>query len=165
MFSVCRRWVSGRLGVSQSLGHFILDQLHHVHHHPSHCRPEPLGGFRPGQRSNHVRRWPPAGIRPGWMSEVSFFLSNFFISQQTTFNSVATTFTVINRSLLKGMSYCIEDGISKILHSIFVIGSHSSAVHQLDVLDQLEWAVSQYHACSAVWCQCPCDHRQWHSHS
>lgn len=90
--SVCRCWVSGGLGVSSGLGHFILDQLHHVHHHPSHCGPEPLGGFRPGHCGQHVRGWPPAGVRPGWMSEVRFSFHNKLII--STFKTYSHSLTV-----------------------------------------------------------------------
>ncbi len=139
--SVCRCWVSGGVGVSSGLGYFILDQLHHVHHHPPHCGPEPLGGFRPGQCGHHVRGRPPTGICPGWMSEVRCSFHNKIII--STFKTYSNSLTVpFSMPLL---------GRWRLYHTqCFAIDSHSSAFHQLDVLDQLEWAFTQYHARPAV---------------
>ncbi len=50
------------------------------------------GGFRPGHCGHHVRGRPPAGVRPGWMSEVRFSFHNKLII--STFKMYSHSLTV-----------------------------------------------------------------------
>lgn len=64
----CR--LSGGLGLSPGLGHAVLDQLHHLHHHPPHGRPEPLGRRWQAHGGHHVRRRSPPSLRLRWVPGV-----------------------------------------------------------------------------------------------
>lgn len=66
----CRCRVSGGPGLSQSLGHSVLDQLHHVLHHQAHRGPAAPRGVQPRGRDHHVWGWPSPRAGPGWMPKV-----------------------------------------------------------------------------------------------
>lgn len=51
-----RRRLGGGPGVPQRLGYAVLDQLHHLNHHPPHRGSEPLGRRRQAHRGHHVWR-------------------------------------------------------------------------------------------------------------
>lgn len=82
------------------MGHIILDQLHHLHHYPSHCGPESLGGFWARCGGHYVRWWPSAGVCAGWVSKVRFL--PIFQQPQELFHcdQVVVTLLVFNIFLL-----------------------------------------------------------------
>lgn len=133
-FSRCG--LSGGFGVPQGLGYALLDQLHYLNHHPSHCGSEPLGCRWPAHRGHHVRRWPPKSLCPWRVSEVRMIIS--FI-----------LYIHLNKIVIYQDIFRIH-----IIYFYFFL--------QPNVLDQLERAVSQYYACHTHWCQCTCDHWHWH---
>lgn len=66
----CRCGVSGGPGLPQSLGHSVLDQLHHVLHHQAHGGPAAPWGVQPRGRDHHGWGRPPPRAGPGWMPKV-----------------------------------------------------------------------------------------------
>ena len=66
-----RRGFSRGPDVSPSVGHPVLDQLHHLHYIPAHGGPDPKRGLQPGGGGHHVRGRPSQSVRTGRVPEVS----------------------------------------------------------------------------------------------
>ena len=158
-----RRGLSGGLGVPQELGYAVLDELHNLHHHAPLCGSDPLGGRGPAHGGQHVRRRPPQSIRPRRVSEVR---TNSVIHIQLELCPTPPQKSMeIGRILCDPRKYDLVGGgneaaICQNVTSIYIPDLFS--LLKPHVLDQLERAVSQYHACHPDWFQCPCDHWQRH---
>lgn len=58
-------------GLPPSLGHAVLDELHHLHHHQTNCGPGTSRGLESTGRGHSLGGRPSACPGPGWVSKVS----------------------------------------------------------------------------------------------
>lgn len=91
----CR--ISGGLGLSPGLGHAVLDQLHHLYHHPAHGRPEPLGRRWQTHGGHYVRGRPPPSLCLGWVPGVKAI---------TLFHLIIPSSSMTLPIILHGWVYC-----------------------------------------------------------